>query len=92
MSWACRPLAGRITRKTMRVPRKLIDDDADLRGQRRHPRPHTLIGISPPDIPSSTVTKKPQTTFGTVNVEYIECADPTFRSVCDRIRNTPWHS
>jgi hypothetical protein len=38
--------------------------------------------------------KKPQTTFGTVNVEYIECADPTFRkmNVCTRIHNTPWHS
>jgi len=38
--------------------------------------------------------RKPQTTFGTVNVEYIEGCDPTFRkpNVCDRIRNTPWHS
>jgi hypothetical protein len=38
--------------------------------------------------------KKPQTTFGTVNVEYIECADPTFRkmNVCTRIHNTPWHT
>ncbi len=38
--------------------------------------------------------KKPQTTFGTVNAEYIECCDPTFRkpNVCARIRNTPWRS
>lgn len=38
--------------------------------------------------------KKPQTTFGTVNVEYIEFSDPTFRkpNVCTRIHNAPWHS
>jgi hypothetical protein len=38
--------------------------------------------------------KKPQTTFGTVNVDYIEYSDPTFRkpNACTRIHNTPWHS
>jgi len=38
--------------------------------------------------------KKPQTTFGTVNVDYIEDCDHTFRkpNACTRIRNTPWHS
>jgi HD domain-containing protein len=38
--------------------------------------------------------KKPQTTFGTVNFDYIEDRDPTFRkpNACTRIRNTPWLS
>jgi hypothetical protein len=38
--------------------------------------------------------KKPQTTFGTVNVEYIEYSDPTFRkpNVCTRIHNAPWQT
>ena len=46
------------------------------------------------EVQTRSALKKPQTTFGTVNVEYIECADPTFRrlNVCDRIRNTPWQS
>ena len=45
-------------------------------------------------IQTRSAMKKPQTTFGTVNVEYIECRDATFRKpdVCVRIRNTPWHS
>lgn len=45
-------------------------------------------------IQTRSAMKKPETTFGTVNVEYIECSDPTFRkpNVCARIRNTPWHS
>jgi hypothetical protein len=45
-------------------------------------------------IQTRSAMKKPQTTFGTVNVEYIECRDPTFRkpNVCARIRDTPWHS
>jgi hypothetical protein len=36
--------------------------------------------------------KKPQTTFGTVNFDYIEDHDPSFRkpNACTRIRNTPW--
>jgi hypothetical protein len=46
------------------------------------------------EVQTRSALKKPQTTFGTVNVEYIECRDPTFRrlNVCDRIRNTPWQS
>ena len=38
--------------------------------------------------------KKPQTTFGTVNFDYIEDHDPSFRkpNACTRIRNTPWQS
>jgi hypothetical protein len=38
--------------------------------------------------------KKPQTTFGTVNFEYIEHFDHTFckPNVCTRIRNAPWAS
>jgi hypothetical protein len=45
-------------------------------------------------VQTCSALKKPQTTFGTVNVGYIECCDPTFRqpNVCDRIRNTPWRS
>jgi hypothetical protein len=45
-------------------------------------------------VQTCSAMKKPQTTFGTVNVEYIECRNPTFRkpNVCDRIRNTPWRS
>jgi hypothetical protein len=45
-------------------------------------------------VQTRSAMKKPQTTFGTVNVEYIECYDPTFRkpNVCARIRNTPWRS
>lgn len=38
--------------------------------------------------------KKPQTTFGTVNFDYIEDHDPTFHkpNACTRIRNTPRRS
>ncbi|MBR0695645.1 HD domain-containing protein [Bradyrhizobium lablabi] len=38
--------------------------------------------------------KKPQTTFGTVNFDYIENHDPTFRkpNACTLIRGTPWRS
>jgi len=38
--------------------------------------------------------KKPQTTFGTVNFDYIEDLGPTFRkpNACTRIRNTPWQT
>jgi len=45
-------------------------------------------------VQTRSALKKPQTTFGTVNVEYIECSDPTFRkpNVCTRIHNAPWHS
>jgi hypothetical protein len=36
--------------------------------------------------------KKPSTTFGTVNFDYLEDYDPTFHkpNACTRIRNTPW--
>jgi hypothetical protein len=45
-------------------------------------------------IQTRSALRKPQTTFGTVNVEYIEGYDPTFRkpNVCARIQNAPWHS
>jgi hypothetical protein len=45
-------------------------------------------------VQTRSALKKPQTTFGTVNVDYIEDRDPTFRkpNACTRIRNTPWHS
>ena len=38
--------------------------------------------------------KKPSTTFGTVNFDYIQEHDPTFHrpNACTRIRNTPWES
>jgi HD domain len=38
--------------------------------------------------------KKPLTTFGTVNFDYIEDHDPTFHkpNACALIRNTPWSS
>jgi hypothetical protein len=46
------------------------------------------------ELQTDSAMKKPPTTFGTVNVEYIECRDATFRkpNVCARIRNTPWPS
>ena len=47
------------------------------------------------ELQTRSALKKPTTTFGTVNLEYIECRDPTFRrpqNVCARIRNAPWHS
>jgi hypothetical protein len=45
-------------------------------------------------VQTCAALKKPQTTFGTVNVDYIEDHDPAFRkpNACTRIRNTPWHS
>ena len=45
-------------------------------------------------VQTRSALKKPQTTFGTVNVEFIECSDPTFRkpNVCTRIHNAPWHN
>jgi hypothetical protein len=43
-------------------------------------------------VQARSALKKPQTTFGTVNVDYIEDCDHTFRrpNACTRIRNTPW--
>jgi hypothetical protein len=44
------------------------------------------------EIQACSALKKPQTTFGTVNFDYIADRDPTFRkpNACERIRNTPW--
>src|SRR6195952_4019078 len=46
------------------------------------------------EIQTCSALKKPHTTFGTVNFDYIENHDPTFRkpNACTRIRNTHWHS
>lgn len=46
------------------------------------------------EMQTCSALKKPQTTFGTVNFDYIEDRDPTFRkpNACARIRNTPWQS
>jgi HD superfamily phosphodiesterase len=46
------------------------------------------------EVQTRSAMKKPQTTFGTVNVEYIEYCDSTFRkpNVCARVRNAPWSS
>ena len=45
-------------------------------------------------VQTCSALKKPQTTFGTVNFDYIADHDPTFRkpNACTRIRNTPWQS
>jgi HD domain len=45
-------------------------------------------------VQTRSALKKPQTTFGTMNVEFIETVDPTFRkpNVCTRIHGSPWHS
>ena len=45
-------------------------------------------------VQTGSALKKPQTTFGTVNFDFIEYRDPTFRkpNVCERILNTPWLS
>jgi hypothetical protein len=45
-------------------------------------------------VQTCSALKKPQTTFGTVNFDFIENHDPTFRkpNACTRIRNAPWHS
>jgi hypothetical protein len=43
-------------------------------------------------IQTCSALRKPQTAYGTVNVDFIEDHDPTFRkpNACTRIRNTPW--
>lgn len=45
-------------------------------------------------VQTRSALKKPQTTFGTVNVEYIEHCDPTFHkpNVCTRVHSSPWKS
>jgi hypothetical protein len=44
------------------------------------------------EVQTRSAIRKPHTTFGTVNVEYIECHDPTFHkpNVCTRIHTAPW--
>jgi HD domain len=46
------------------------------------------------EMQTCSALKKPQTTFGTVNFDYIQDRDPTFvkPNACTRIRNTPWQS
>jgi HD domain len=46
------------------------------------------------EIQTCSALKKPRTTFGTVNFDFIEDRDPAFRkpNACTRIRNTPWQS
>ncbi|MGY3608223.1 MULTISPECIES: HD domain-containing protein [unclassified Bradyrhizobium] len=46
------------------------------------------------EVQTCSALKKPQTTFGTVNFEFIEHRDPAFRkpSVCTRIHDAPWSS
>jgi HD domain len=46
------------------------------------------------EVQTSSALKKPQTTFGTVNFDFIEHRDPTFRkpNACTLIHNAPWHS
>jgi hypothetical protein len=45
-------------------------------------------------VQTCSALKKPQTTFGTVNFDYIAEHDPAFHrpNACARIRNAPWHS
>ena len=45
-------------------------------------------------LQARSAIKKPQTTYGTLNADFIEYVDPTFRrpNACTRIHNTPWHS
>ncbi|MBO4226872.1 HD domain-containing protein [Bradyrhizobium neotropicale] len=46
------------------------------------------------EVQTCSALRKPKTTFGTVNFEFIEHRDPTFRkpSVCARIHDAPWSS
>jgi HD domain-containing protein len=46
------------------------------------------------EVQACSALKKPLTTFGTVNFDYIEHRDPTFHkpNACTRIRNAPWLS
>jgi hypothetical protein len=55
----------------------------------RHDFKNELIQLE-----TRSALKKPQATFGTVNVEFIEFFDPTFRkpNICTRIHDAPWHS
>ncbi|WOH79679.1 HD domain-containing protein [Bradyrhizobium sp. BEA-2-5] len=46
------------------------------------------------EVQTCSALKKPQTTFGTVNFDFVAERDPTFHrpNACTRIRNTPWPS
>jgi HD superfamily phosphodiesterase len=45
-------------------------------------------------IQTRSALKKPQTTFGTMNFDFIESVDPTFRrpNICTLVHGSPWHS
>ncbi len=45
-------------------------------------------------VQTCSALKKPLTTYGTVNFDYIHDHDPTFHlpNACTRIRNAPWRS
>ena len=46
------------------------------------------------EVQTCSALKKPETTFGTINFDFIEYRDPTFRkpNVCTFVHNSPWHS
>jgi len=46
------------------------------------------------ELLTKSALKKPETTYGTVNLEYIAVFSPDFRKpgLCNRIRDTPWQS
>src|ERR1700712_3630521 len=46
------------------------------------------------EIQTCSALKKPQTTFGTINFDFIEYRYPTFRkpNICTFVHNSPWHS
>lgn len=46
------------------------------------------------EIQTRSALRKPHTTFGTVNAEFIEAHHPDFHrpNVCARIHSAPWHS
>ena len=46
------------------------------------------------EVQTCSALKKPLTTFGTINFDFIADRDPTFHkpNACTRIRNTPWPS
>jgi hypothetical protein len=45
-------------------------------------------------VQTRSAMKKPQTTFGTLHADFIECADHAFQkpNVCARILGSPWRS
>jgi HD domain len=46
------------------------------------------------EVQTCSALKKPETTFGTINFDFIEYRDPTFRkpNICTFVHNSPWHS